>query len=120
MSGPLAYLILPHDVCRGLEDGTLAACWALQASHVLDVAGSLPDALRAAEACSWRTGAAVSLLAVTVAGQLDATAPYDDDARCRCGHASYLHDDAYGACCRCESCAMLDVGSPAPAGREVL
>lgn len=72
--GPLAYLILPHDVCRGLEDGTLAACWALQASNVLDVSGNLADALRAAEACSWRTGAAVSILAVTVAGTMDAGA----------------------------------------------
>lgn len=74
MTSPLAYLILPHDVCRGLEDGTLAACWALQVSNVLDVAGNLADALRAAEACSWRTGAAVSILAVTVAGTMNAGA----------------------------------------------
>ena len=71
MNGPLAYLILKHDVVSGLEDGALAACWALQASNVLDVAGSLPEALRAAEAASRRTGGAVSILSLTVAGTMD-------------------------------------------------
>lgn len=129
MSAPLAYLIVRHDVIRQTLDGAGAACWALQHANILDVLDTLPEAKASARRIALRQDGALSILAVTVAGTMDAGAPAAQAQApavaptCGvCHGAGYLTTKRgkrrrrpWPRCLACDG-----AGAQTPAGREVL